>query len=164
MGRCHVEIENRQSVIKDIREVEETIRISIIKAFEGFQPDYGLEVYVLLTDNEGIRIFNREHRSIDKPTDVLSFPLLELYDGQGDIFPEDINPENGNVIMGDIIISLEKALEQSREYGHSFLREVAFLATHGAFHLMGYDHDEPGREEIMIKLQEEVLSSLGLKR
>lgn len=164
MDRCHIEIENNQDVIKDIKEIEDTIHKSINKVFEGFEADRKLEVYVLLTDNEGIRVFNREHRSIDKPTDVLTFPLIELYDGQGDIFPEDINPENGYVIMGDIIISLEKALEQSKEYGHSFLREVAFLATHGAFHLMGYDHDEPDREEIMIKLQESVLSSLGLRR
>ena len=164
MDRCHITIENDQDVIKDVKEIEDTIHKSISKAFEGFEADRQLEIYVLLTDNEGIRVFNREHRNIDKPTDVLTFPLLELYDGEGDIFPEDINPETGYVMMGDIIISLEKAQEQSEEYGHSFMREVAFLATHGAFHLMGYDHDIPEREEIMIKLQESVLTSMGLRR
>ena len=164
MDRCHITIENDQDVIKDVKEIEDTIHKSISKAFEGFEADRQLEIYVLLTDNEGIRVFNREHRNIDKLTDVLTFPLLELYDGEGDIFPEDINPETGYVMMGDIIISLEKAQEQSEEYGHSFMREVAFLATHGAFHLMGYDHDIPEREEIMIKLQESVLTSMGLRR
>lgn len=142
----------------------DTITTAIKKAFERFQEEHKLEVFVLLTNNEEIRALNKEQRDIDSATDVLSFPLLELWDGEGDIAPEDFNPETGRLMMGDIIISLERAKEQSIEYGHSFLRETAFLATHGAFHLMGYDHDVPERERLMFSSQESVLKEIGLER
>lgn len=164
MDRTLIIIENHQNIFQNIEEIEGTIKSAMSKAFEGFEENRKLETYVLLTDNEEIRMFNREQRDIDRATDVLSFPLLDLCDGVGDIFPEDINPETGRVMMGDVIISLEKAKEQSEEYGHSFLREVAFLATHGAFHLMGYDHDVLEREKLMLDLQESILTNMGLKR
>lgn len=116
------------------------------------------QVSVTLVDNEAIREINREHRNIDSATDVLSFPL-----GDEDSF--DTDPETGAILLGDIVISLERAAEQAREYGHSFRREVAFLITHSLFHLLGYDHvDSEEDEKLMFGKQEKVLEALGITR
>lgn len=115
-----------------------------------------------MTDNEGIRQLNREQRGIDKPTDVLSFPLLDYSDGKPLIEAGDIDPDSGMVCLGDIIISVEKALEQADEYGHSREREFAFLAVHGTLHLLGYDHESKDDESIMFSMQESILDEMGL--
>lgn len=122
------------------------------------------EATITLTDNETIREINREHREIDKATDVLSFPLLEFVDGQADIQPGDLDPETNQVLLGDIIISVEKALEQAENYGHSFEREMAFLTVHGMLHLLGHDHEDEQEEKIMFAKQDAVLEEMGLKR
>lgn len=112
------------------------------------------EVSVTFTDNEKIRELNRAYRNIDRATDVLSFPLF------------DENFEDGeNLALGDVVISLEKALEQSREYGHSMERECAFLTVHSVLHLLGYDH-EAGKDEEkdMFYRQEGIMKLLGLER
>ena len=113
---------------------------------------------------------NKEFREIDRPTDVLSFPMLE-YDVPGDFSQienqtEDcFNPDTGEILLGDIIISLERAKEQAEEYGHSYRREVAFLLTHSLFHLLGYDHENGGLEAMRMREKEEaVLLQLGLPR
>ncbi|MCL2108909.1 MAG: rRNA maturation RNase YbeY [Oscillospiraceae bacterium] len=127
--------------------------------------DYDTEVSILLTDNAEIRTLNREFRGKDAPTDVLSFPMNELLPGQArEIFNELVkNPENGCVILGDIVINAELAEVQAREFNHSREREIAFLATHSMLHLLGYDHenDEAG-EKIMRQKQTEILDSIGL--
>ena len=116
------------------------------------------EVSVTLVDNEGIRELNREHRDIDRETDVLSFPL-------GDDDGYEVDPDNDAIMLGDIVISLEKAAQQAEEYGHSYRREVAFLITHSLFHLLGYDHVNSEEEEkIMFGKQEKVLDKLGITR
>ena len=116
------------------------------------------QVSVTLVDNEAIREINREHRDIDSATDVLSFPL-----GDDDSF--DTDPETGAILLGDIVISLERAEEQAKEFGHSFYREVAFLITHSLFHLLGYDHvDSEEDEKLMFGKQEKVLTALGITR
>ena len=114
------------------------------------------ELSVTFTDNENIRKLNNEVRQIDRETDVLSFPL-------GDESFE-VDPDNDAVLLGDIVISLEKARSQAEEYGHSFRREVAFLLTHSLFHLLGYDHKTPDEEKEMFEKQERVLERLGITR
>ena len=130
---------------------------------------YEAEINLTLTDNEGIHIINKEYRQIDRPTDVLSFPMLS-YEKAGDfsfLSEEnecDFNPDTGEVILGDIIISVDKVKEQAGEYGHSESREFAFLITHSMLHLFGYDHIEEEDAKIMEPLQEKILNELNIYR
>ena len=121
--------------------------------FEG-----SAEISVSLVDNEEIHSINKQHRDIDKSTDVLSFPL-------GENGEYDINNDTGAKMLGDIIISVETALSQSKEYGHSFQREMAFLTVHSMLHLLGYDHVNGGLEAVRMREKEEiVLAQIGLPR
>ena len=123
--------------------------------YENFKND--AQVSITFTDNEGIRVLNSQYRDIDTATDVLSFPLID-FDG-GDDMPID-DPE---MMLGDIVISLERAREQAEEYGHSFERETAFLCVHSMLHLLGYDHVNGDEEEAdMRRRQTEILETLGL--
>lgn len=123
--------------------------------YEGFGND--AEVSLTFTDNEGIRVLNREFRNIDKPTDVLSFPLTD-YAGT------DLPVDEPEMSLGDIVISLERASEQAEEFGHTFEREVAFLTVHSMLHLLGYDHVNSDEEDAeMRRRQREILESMGLK-
>ena len=129
---------------------------------------YETEISLTLTDNKGIWEVNKEFRQMDKPTDVLSFPLIEYaVPGEFD-FLEDMddcfNPETGELMLGDILISLDKVYEQANEYGHSVTREYAFLIAHSMLHLMGYDHMEEEEAKIMESKQKEILSDLGILR
>jgi probable rRNA maturation factor len=116
-----------------------------------------VEVSVTFVDNETIQELNREHRGIDKPTDVLSFSQLE-----GEEMAE--VPEGVPLPLGDIVISLERCQEQAADYGHSFDRELGFLVAHGMLHLLGYDHQTPEEEAAMMAKTEEILGALGLRR
>ncbi len=126
---------------------------------------FDAEVSVSFTNNEEIRQINYEQRGIDSATDVLSFPMLELVPGEEyKAGPEDLDPETGRVYLGDIVISLERAEEQAKEYGHSIERETAFLAIHSLLHLLGYDHiNEEERKEMRLH-EEAVLTALSLTR
>ncbi|AMX82857.1 rRNA maturation RNase YbeY [Geobacillus subterraneus] len=119
----------------------------------------GAEVSVSFVDNERIRAMNRDYRGKDAPTDVLSFALEEEGEGEIDIIGVDVPP-----VLGDIVISVPKAKEQAAEYGHSFMRELGFLAVHGFLHLLGYDHETEEEERVMFAKQEEILARLGLTR
>lgn len=133
------------------------VRRSVIAAleYEGFCND--VEISVTFTDNEGIRVINSEYRGIDKPTDVLSFPLTDFEGGEEPPTDEPI------VSLGDIVLSLERADEQAEEFGHSFERECAFLCVHSMLHLLGYDHVDGGEEEAdMRRRQSEILERMGL--
>lgn len=130
---------------------------------------YETEISVVLTDNENIRSINNEFRKINLSTDVLSFPLTEfeipadfsfLEEGSQESF----NPETGELMLGDIIISIEKAEEQSVSYGHSLQREIAFLTVHSVLHLLGFDHNEEEERLQMEKLQNDILNKMGLYR
>ena len=126
--------------------------------FEGFERS--AEVSVTFTDNEGIQEINHEQREIDAPTDVLSFPIMSDDDKAADT-----DRSNGAVLLGDIVLNLERAREQSKEYGHSYTREVAFLTVHSVLHLLGYDHltsEEADRD--MRARQDAVLDMRGIKR
>lgn len=139
-------------------DIEQLIRQCTAAALEEEDICEDAQVSVTLVDNEAIRELNREHRDIDRATDVLSFPL-----GDDDSF--DCDPETGAILLGDIVISLERAAEQAEEYGHSYRREVAFLITHSLFHLLGYDHENGEDEEkLMFQKQEKVLDLLGIQR
>ncbi len=119
----------------------------------------GSEVSITFVTNEAIHEINREYRDKDQPTDVISFALEELGEGEVEIVGEDI-PR----ILGDIIISTDRTKEQAIEYGHTFERELGFLAVHGFLHLLGYDHMTPEDEKVMFGKQDEILSSFGLGR
>lgn len=120
--------------------------------------DGSAEISVTFVDNEGIHKLNKQYRNIDRETDVLSFPL-------GENGEYDINHDTGAKMLGDIVISLEKAVEQAELYGHPFQREVAFLTVHSMLHLLGYDHENGGLEAVHMREREEsVLTKLGLKR
>ncbi|AHM56724.1 rRNA maturation factor [Peptoclostridium acidaminophilum DSM 3953] len=151
----NIEITNAQDKVKFEEDLKGKIRSVVEESLkhEGWGTHY--EVSILFVDNEEIKRLNSEFRGIDRPTDVLSFPLIGK--DEKDEFLEDN-------LLGDIVISLERALEQSREYGHSFEREIAFLVCHSMFHLMGYDHDNDERAKEMRGKEEMVLSSLGIVR
>lgn len=122
------------------------------------------EVDVLLTDDEGIRQINREMRRVDRATDVLSFPELELTPGRlpG---PTDADPGSGLIPLGDMVISVEHMAAQAKEYGHSRRRECAYLVVHSVLHLLGYDHLDEGAQKAQMRAREEaILASLGIGR
>lgn len=151
-------LSNEQEKMAPPEDIEHLIEICTAAALEEEEIDDTAEVSVTLVDNEGIRELNREHRDIDRETDVLSFPL-------GDDDGYEVDPDNDAIMLGDIVISLEKAAQQAEEYGHSYRREVAFLITHSLFHLLGYDHVNSEEEEkIMFGKQEKVLDKLGITR
>lgn len=143
---------------------------SVIEAALDYeQCPYECEVNVILTNNEGIHQINKECRDIDRPTDVLSFPMAEYeqpgcFDTLEEQQPECFHPETGELMLGDIIISLDKVKEQAESYGHSNSREYAFLIAHSMLHLMGYDHMEPEEEKVMFAKQEAILQQLGITR
>ena len=124
------------------------------------------EINVLVTDDEGIQAINRELRKIDKPTDVLSFPMFDLTPGA---FPEDpsemLDPETGRLALGDMVLSLERAKAQAKEYGHSLRREMGYLTVHSVLHLLGYDHmDEGAQKKAMRAREEKILAEMELPR
>ena len=150
-------------------DVEEIAGKVIEEALEYENCPYEVIVDVLLCDNEGIHVMNREHRGIDRPTDVLSFPNVDYetpadFSGIEDSIEDYFDPESGELCLGDIVISVDKVLEQAKEYGHSPKREYAFLIAHSMLHLLGYDHMEPDEAAVMEHKQEEILNGLGITR
>jgi probable rRNA maturation factor len=150
---------------------EEVIRKVIEYSIDYLNCPYEIEVNVLLTDNQKICQVNKEFRNIDRPTDVLSFPMVE-YDipSNFSILEEDeslcdcFNPETGELLLGDIMVSLEKVKEQASEYGHSEIRELGFLIAHSMLHLCGFDHVDEDERAVMEKKQEEILNNLKIYR
>jgi len=140
------------------------IRVILHKAgeIEGLA---GGEVALTFTDDEGIRRMNRDYRGVDAPTDVLSFPMRESGDGEIPIVYDGGDaPEAEDEPLGDIVISVQRAIAQSREYGHSVEREIGFLFVHGLLHLLGYDHGDEASEKEMFERQERILAEVGLTR
>ena len=131
--------------------------------------EYEAEVNVILTDNETIREINRDHRQIDSATDVLSFPMVDYeapsdFDHVEDAVEDYFNPETGELMLGDIVISVEKVEEQAEKYGHSQTRELAFLVAHSMLHLCGYDHMEEEERLLMEERQRAILETRGYTR
>lgn len=126
------------------------------------------EVNLTLTDNDAIREINREHRGIDAPTDVLSFPMIS-YERAGDFSgieaqDDNFNPDSGEAMLGDIVISVPKTLEQASAYGHSVQREFAFLIVHSVLHLLGYDHMTEEEAAFMENKQKDILNEMNILR
>lgn len=157
-------IENMQNKVEFTDSMEKLLKNTVESALaqEGFE--YDAELSIMLVDDERIREINNEYRNVDSPTDVLSFPIVDMREGKilSDIGDTDL--DDGLLLLGDIIISLETALRQSKEYGHSLERELAFLTSHGVYHLLGYDHMCQEDEEKMIGKQEKLLEQMGLPR
>jgi len=160
----NVSIENMQDKIAVTKQIEELVMNAVSISLEQEAFETPCEINILFVDNEEIRRINREEREIDSPTDVLSFPIVDMKNGKIISCIGDIDMESNLVILGDIVISLEMAQKQAQEYQHSFERELAFLTTHGVFHLLGYDHENQEDENIMIGKQEAVLKVMGLER
>ena len=144
--------------------VEEQIRRSVLTALEEEQVDVPCIVAVCVTDDGGIRQTNLDTRGVDRPTDVLSFPMFELSPGEK---PQAdwADPDTDKVLLGDMMISLERANAQAAEFGHSPEREVCYLAVHSVLHLLGYDHLDEGPMKAQMRAREEaILGKLGITR
>ena len=149
--------ENDQEKMPISYKLKKLVRFAIeaTLAYEEIARD--LEVSVTFTDDEGIRKLNRNFRKIDRATDVLSFPLFD-FEGDGDTLADELDD-----MLGDIVLSLERAVAQAEEYGHSFEREVAFLTVHSMLHLLGYDHETSEEDELdMRRRQTAIMEMLGL--
>ncbi|MGN0663975.1 MAG: rRNA maturation RNase YbeY [Negativibacillus sp.] len=158
MERVKVLISNQQNAVKIPTGIRLLVRrcCSAVLQMEGFHDP--AEISVTFVDNEQIRELNAEYRNKDSATDVLSFPL-----GEDGVY--DLNNETGAYVLGDIVISVPRAIEQAEMYGHSLRREIGFLTVHSMLHLLGYDHENEGMEAVRMREKEEmVLNKLGLKR
>lgn len=162
----NIEYETDVKLELDYRTIITTV---VEKAIELENCPYETELNVILTDDMAIREINRNYRDLDAVTDVLSFPLIDytaaadfshLEEKEEDYF----NPETGELLLGDIIISVEKVTDQAKEYGHSKERELAFLTAHSMMHLFGYDHMEEDERRLMEERQRKVLEELNIAR
>ena len=150
----------------DYKELAENV-INFTIEHESFP--FEAEVTLTLTDNDGIHEINRSYREIDRPTDVLSFPMLS-YETAGDFshleddYDDNFNPDTGEILLGDIIISVDKVKEQAESYGHSEMREFSFLIVHSMLHLFGYDHMTKEDAAVMEAKQNEILTEMNILR
>ncbi len=164
----NIEYESKISLDLDYKAIIESI---VLKALDIEECPYEVELSIILTDNEDIKEINKTYRNIDEPTDVLSFPMIEFnkagdFSALEECLNEYFNPETGELLLGDIIISVEKVMEQAEEFGHSLKRELAFLMAHSMLHLFGYDHNDNINIEnlAMEKKQEYILQTLQIGR
>lgn len=162
----HLEYERAKQLDFDYKVLIENV---VLECLDFEKCPYETEISILLTDDNEIKKINKELIGENKPTDVLSFPAIE-YKLAGDfsdleeLSVEYFNPDTGELILGDIVISVDRAIEQAEEYGHSISREIAFLTAHSMFHLMGYDHIKDEERQVMEEKQQEVLRRLGILR
>ena len=153
-----------ETEVDGAEEYADLLRQVIPAALDAQGVDVPCEVDVLFTNDEGIHAINLEQREVDRPTDVLSFPMFELSPGEHP-GAEDAEAGTGLVPLGDMVISLERATAQGEEYVHGTQREVAYLAVHSVLHLLGYDHMDEGEEKARMRAREEdILGQLGITR
>ena len=158
MEKVKVIIKNNQKEVKIPTGIRLLLRrcCNAVLIMEQFKDS--AEISITFVHEEQIHILNKEHRGVDRPTDVLSFPL-------GENGEYDINPENGAKMLGDIVLNISRVVRQAEEFGHSFQREIAYLTAHSMLHLLGYDHVAGGIESVhMREKEEEVMKQLGLPR
>ena len=152
-------------IYKDIEpnnKYEETIKKVLEQCFKEEKIENSkLSITITLTNPDNIQKINKEYRNIDKPTDVLSFPMFEKQELEEKIKNEDFEHED---ILGDIIISIQKVQEQAKEYEHSFERELSYMVVHGFYHLMGYDHIKEKDKKQMRPKEEKILNDLKIQR
>ena len=162
----YVENETEMTFPFDCREILESVMEEVLTSENC---PYEAQVNLLITDNDGIQEYNRQFRDKDMPTDVLSFPMIPfrteadfsvVEEAEADYF----DPDSGELILGDIIISAERVFQQAESFGHSPKREFAFLTAHSLLHLCGYDHMVSEEAAVMEKKQEAVLEKLGITR
>lgn len=163
-----VYLENEAEVQFDF-DLEETAALVAEAVLEAEGCPYEASVNILLTDDCGIKQFNRDFREVDSPTDVLSFPNIEYrmpadFSGVEKEAADCFDPDSGELLLGDIIISADRLKEQAKTYGHSEKREFAFLAAHSMFHLLGYDHELSEEATVMEEKQEDILRKLHITR
>lgn len=164
----HYFFENETDIIFEF-DTQKIIQLIVDEVLDMEGCEYEAQVNVILTDNEGIRAVNKEYRNLDKETDVLSFPNLEFEtpgfkDIEERLDASVIDPDTEELILGDIMISVDKVKEQAQNYGHSLKREFAFLVAHSMLHLSGYDHMTPEDAKLMEEKQETVLQKLNITR
>lgn len=153
MDKVKVTITDKQKKMKMPTGIRMLLRRCCIAVLKNEKFPYPAEINIFFVDNEEIHKLNNQFREIDKPTDVLSFPL-------GENGEYDTNPETNSKMLGDIVISVETAYAQSKEYNHPFQREMAFLTAHSMLHLLGYDHVNGGIEAMKMREKEEVVMQL----
>lgn len=164
-----INIECESDIALDL-DYEDIIYKVVAKTLELEEFPYEVELNFLLTDNNVVQEINKKFRKIDSPTDVLSFPMIEFEEIdeffylEDEIYDKDFNPETGELVLGDIVISVEKIIGQAQEYGHSTKRELAFLVAHSMLHLFGYDHEEEEERLIMESKQKKILLDLNIGR
>lgn len=164
-----VEYETDISLVPEL-DYEAVIGRVIEEVCEFEQCPYETSVNVILTDNQNICRLNKQYRHLNTPTDVLSFPMLSFtapsdfrfleYGGAEDYF----DPDSGELVLGDIVISVEKVMEQADRYGHTVMRELAFLTAHSMLHLFGYDHMADSEAKEMERRQEAILTRINIPR
>ncbi len=162
----YVENETEITFPFDCREILESVMEEVLTSENC---PYEAQVNLLITDNQGIQEYNRQFRDKDMPTDVLSFPMIPFrVEADFSVVEEEeadyFDPDSGELILGDIIISAERVFQQAESFGHSPKREFAFLTAHSLLHLCGYDHMVPEEAAVMEKKQEAVLEKLGITR
>ena len=158
MDKIKVIIKDKQKQVKIPTGIRMLVRRCCNAVLQQEQFEGPAEIDVTFVDGEEIRRLNKEYRDKDTETDVLSFPL-----GENGVY--DKNPETGASMLGDVVISMPRAVEQAKEYGHTLQREVAYLTTHSVLHLLGYDHVEGGIEAVRMREKEELIMNLiGLPR
>ena len=163
-------VDNRQKKINITDEEVEELKKVMLCALKEEEVEVPTEISLVFVDNEEIREINNDTRNIDRETDVLSFPMLDYEDKK--VFKEmyknydfDVTYKDGeDIVLGDIVLSLEKALEQSKEYNHSFQREASYLVVHSVLHLLGYDHMVEEDKIVMRRREEEILEKLNITR
>ena len=162
--------DNRQEKIEVTEELVKALEHTIEFSLKEEEVNIPFEISLLFVDNDEIREINNETRNIDKETDVLSFPMLDYPKDKvfKDVYKnyefDETYMDGEELVLGDIVLSLEKALEQSKEYNHSFKREASYLVVHSVLHLLGYDHMEEDEKKVMRKREEEILGELDIKR
>ena len=162
----YIETEGNIDFPFDVKEIAEMV---VDAALEHIGCPYEAEISLLITHDEEIHEMNREHRGIDRATDVLSFPMLEFdipgnFSGIDEEMSDGFNPETGELMLGDIVISADKVMAQAEEYGHSPKREYAFLIAHSMLHLCGYDHMEDDERTEMEQKQRMILEKINILR
>lgn len=163
-------VDNRQEKINISEVTIKQLENTILFALKEEEVNVPCEVSLLFVDNEEIKEINNETRGIDRATDVLSFPMLDYPEGK--VFKEvyknrkfdETFLDGEDLVIGDIVLSLEKALEQSKEFNHSFEREACYLVVHSVLHLLGYDHMEDEEKKVMREREEEILNKLKITR
>ncbi|MEA4919518.1 MAG: rRNA maturation RNase YbeY [Clostridiaceae bacterium] len=164
MSKIKIKILGRRA-LRD-KNAEALIRKAASAAYDVFEYPFDASVDITMTDDDGIRDINRDFRGVDRPTDVLSFPLNEFMEGTApDDAEVDLDPDTGTLPLGDMIISVERAKQQGEELGHGFERECAYLTVHSILHLLGYDHmDEGEQKAAMREMEESIMTQIGLER